>query len=163
MPPTASQILQKITASQGLTSTPSISGDAFECLIRAIVLQLLASCYTILPASSACSPLSRQRTRARPTTALRLHSQYRFEPAAGHHARVPSETASWPGLYAGAELEDAFAEVVSTQRLQRYNRDYVPLFTANGWTDGASSSPATHSARTSRSRRHSSSPSEPGF
>jgi hypothetical protein len=152
--------------SQGLTSTPSISGDAFEILIRAIALQLLASCYTILPASSACNlPLFHQRIRARPISALRLHSQYRFEPAAGHHARVPSETASWPGLYAGPALEDALAEVVSRQRPQRYNSDHVPLFTANGWTDGTSSPPARYRARgVSRPRKHSSSSSsEAGF
>jgi hypothetical protein len=142
-----------------------ISGDAFEILIRAIALQLLASCYTLLPASSACSlPLLHQKRWSTPISALRLHSQYRFEPAAGHHARASSESASWPGLYAGPTLEDALADAVSRQTSHRYNSEHTLHFSESGWTDGTSSPPSTHRTRgVAFSKKHSNSSSELGF
>jgi hypothetical protein len=134
-------------------------------LIRAIALQLVASCYTLLPASSSCNlPLLYQRTHSKPISALRLNSQYRFEPATGHHARMSSESASWPWLYAGPTLEDALAELTSRRRAHRRNRDYTPLFTASGWTDGNSSPQVTRRARGLLHSKKQSNPSfEPGF
>ncbi|KAF2268411.1 hypothetical protein CC78DRAFT_367905 [Lojkania enalia] len=89
-----------------------------EGLLYFIALQLLASCYTVIPASNADSlPICRQRRTKELVTSLRLHSRYRFSPASGHSARPPSEASSWPGLYAGPTLEDRLADTVSNQRL----------------------------------------------
>ena len=70
-------------------------------------------------------------------TALRAHSLYRLSPAAGHHARPPSETSAWPGLYTGPYPEDTLAETVSQRRRSaKRSSEYIPQFTASGWTDG---------------------------
>lgn len=68
-----------------------------------------------------------------------MQSQHRFEPASGHHARVPSEATAWPGLYIGLTREESLAEAVSSQRRSKRDRKYVPRFSGSGWTDGSSS------------------------
>lgn len=101
-------------------------------------MQLLASCYTFLPASSANHlPLFQQRTGKKLVTALRAHSSFRLSPAAGHHARASSETSAWPGLYTGRDPEEVLAESVSQKRRSaKRSSEYVPSFAASGWTDG---------------------------
>lgn len=65
--------------------------------IYIIALFLLASCFTILPRSSAHNMHSLPQWNGRSVvTALRLHWLYRYAPAAGHHARVASETVHEP-------------------------------------------------------------------
>jgi hypothetical protein len=147
MPPTANQILLQVKSFHKCTTAPMITADGFELILHAIALQLLASCYTILPVTACHLPLFQQRNRSTPVTALRLHTQYRFEPAAGHHARACSETASWPGLYTGPASEHKAAEVVTLQQQQRRNSHYVPCFAASSWTDGPSSPEAHHHIR----------------
>ncbi|OAG03553.1 uncharacterized protein CC84DRAFT_859390 [Paraphaeosphaeria sporulosa] len=67
--------------------------EAFAIIVEYVAIQLLASCYTLLPASSAeILPLSQQRMGSRVVTALRLHTLHRLAPAAGHHARINSES-----------------------------------------------------------------------
>ncbi|PVI00121.1 hypothetical protein DM02DRAFT_410764 [Periconia macrospinosa] len=91
-------------------STPS---QSFDHALRFIAIQLLASCYTLLPATSSQSvPLHEQRRRPRVVTALRLHTYFRYAPAAGHHARDPSETTPWPGLYRGPSTEEKFIDTL---------------------------------------------------
>jgi hypothetical protein len=99
-----------------------LDSEVFSDLVHLIVLHLLASCYTALPTSSADNlPIYEQRTTPALITSLRLHSRYRYSPAAGHHARESSETASWPGLYAKPSIEDQLAEAVShRRRLQKH-------------------------------------------
>jgi hypothetical protein len=83
-------------------------------------------------------------------TSLRLHSQYRFSPAAGWHARDSSESSSWPGLYGGPSLEEKAAEVASLRRRMEKRRKehksesmFTNLFerksTTRGWSDGPAS------------------------
>lgn len=45
-----------------------------------------------------------------------MHTLYRLAPAAGHHARINTETSPWPGLYKGLSREDELAESVSRRR-----------------------------------------------
>ncbi|KAL5404474.1 hypothetical protein PMIN03_009114, partial [Paraphaeosphaeria minitans] len=91
--------------------------EAFATVVEFIAMQLLASCYTLLPASSADNlPLGQQRMGSMVITALRLHTLHRLSPAAGHHARINTETSSWPGLYTGMSKEDELAESVSRRR-----------------------------------------------
>jgi hypothetical protein len=163
MLPSATQILARLQSDEPLPATLS-SDAAFDTLAHIIALQLLAACHTFLPASSASPlPLFQQHKGPRPITALRLHSHYRFSPAAGHQARAPSESTSWPGLYTGPSVEDRLAERVSRQRrLGKRNSEYVPQFAASGWTDGP---PAIRTQIDSRSTlsRASSSSQEQGF
>ncbi|KAF2445882.1 hypothetical protein P171DRAFT_484536 [Karstenula rhodostoma CBS 690.94] len=91
--------------------------EAFGTVVEFIAIQLLASCYTVLPASSADNlPIGQQRMGSRVITALRLHTLHRLAPAAGHHARVNTETSPWPGLYSWLSREDVLAESVSRRR-----------------------------------------------
>ncbi|OAK94007.1 hypothetical protein IQ06DRAFT_235039 [Phaeosphaeriaceae sp. SRC1lsM3a] len=71
-------------------------------------------------------------------TALRLHSQHRFEPAAGHHARACSETDAWPSLYKGQSLEEQVVEKVSWQRQENNKKQCAPRSMRNVWIDGTS-------------------------
>lgn len=74
--------------------------EAFDALIHAVALQLLASCHTSPPASSANHPpLSQQNTSPKLVTALQAHSSFHFSPATSHHARSPSKTFAQPGLH----------------------------------------------------------------
>jgi hypothetical protein len=107
-------------------------------LLRFLALRLLASCYTLLPASSAENfPLYEQRTSTTLISSLTLQSHHRLSPAAGHHARAPSESSPWPGLASGPSLEDQLAELVtSKRRLEGYLKnplrnqlDVIPLHT----------------------------------
>ncbi|KAF2625724.1 hypothetical protein BU25DRAFT_371570 [Macroventuria anomochaeta] len=137
--PTTSQLLARLKDSESSLPYTGNGAEAFDALVQAIALQLLASCYTFLPASSANHlPLFQQRTGKRLVTALRAHASFRLSPAAGHHARASSETHAWPGLYTGPEPEDTLAETVSQRRrFAKRNSGYVPSFAASGWTDGA--------------------------
>ncbi|ORY07270.1 hypothetical protein BCR34DRAFT_25836 [Clohesyomyces aquaticus] len=102
-----------------------------------LALQLLQSCYTVLPASSAHSlPLYEHRTPGI-ATSLKLHAQTRFSPAAGHHAPCPSESAAWPDLYMGPLLEEKVAERVS--QLRRLEHEFGVQ--RGRWSDGPSSPP----------------------
>ncbi|KAF3036562.1 hypothetical protein E8E12_005288 [Didymella heteroderae] len=66
--------------------------SAFDAFVNSIALQLLASCFTVLPTTSGTLlPLFQQRTSRRFVTALHAHALYRFAPAAGYQARAPSE------------------------------------------------------------------------
>ncbi|KAH7064262.1 hypothetical protein BKA63DRAFT_169426 [Paraphoma chrysanthemicola] len=162
--PTTSQLATQLKSPNVLTSASCDAAEIFELLLEAIAVQLLASCYTSLPPSSAAhQPLIQQRREAEPVTALRLHSHQRFEPAAGHHARAPSEATPWPGLYAGPELEEVLAEKISENRRLKRSTAYSLRFAASGWTDGSSPSGAGHLHEESHSSADSSSSSEPGF
>ncbi|KAH3978407.1 hypothetical protein HBI56_069620 [Parastagonospora nodorum] len=163
MPPTANQILLQARNSKMLSGGLPIGAGTFEILLHAIALQLLASCYTRLPATASNLPLFQQRTCPMQITALRLHMRYRFEPAAGHHARASSETAAWPGLYTGPTVEDNLAEMATLRRRQRHSSGRVPCFAASGWTDGSSSPGEDHGRETSSSSAESNSSSQPGF
>ncbi|KAH7075210.1 hypothetical protein FB567DRAFT_553473 [Paraphoma chrysanthemicola] len=162
--PTTSQLATQLKSPNVLTSASCGAAEIFELLLEAIAVQLLASCYTSLPPSSAVHlPLIQQRREAESVTALRLHSHQRFEPAAGHHARAPSEATPWPGLYAGPGLEAVLAEKVSRNRQAKRGTAYSPRFAASGWTDGTSPSGAGHFRDESHSSADSSSSSEPNF
>lgn len=142
---------------------PSNIAEAFDVLVHVIALQLLASCYTFMPGSSASHiPWFQQRKGTKFITALHLQSQYRFAPAAGHHARASSETAAWPGLYIGPMPEDNLLQVTcQRRRLKKRSSEYVPHFVASGWIDGPAES---HQARgKARSIASSVSSSEPGL
>jgi hypothetical protein len=161
--PSATQVLAQLQSDEPLPGILS-SDAALDTLARIIALQLLAACHTFLPASSASPiPLFQQRKGPKPVTALRLHSHYRFSPAAGHQARAPSESTSWPGLYTGPTAEDKLVEHVSRRRRSaKRSSEYVPHFTASGWTDGPPPTRSQKDSRSSQSRASSSSP-EPGF
>ncbi|KAI4705705.1 hypothetical protein J4E81_000589 [Alternaria sp. BMP 2799] len=106
----------------------------------------------------------RQRKERRFVTALRSHSHHRYSPAAGHQARPPSETESWPGLYTGPSTEEKLAQYVSQRRkIRKQSSDYIPHFTASGWTDGPPAITTREDSRSPLSRESSSSSSEPGF
>jgi hypothetical protein len=153
-----------VKSSHFSTLTPPSGAEAFEIVLHAIALQLLACCYTFPPTSSACHvPRMEQKTRPEIVTALGLHSQYRLEPAARHHARASSETALWPGLCTGPAPKDRLVEAVSLQRRSKCKSGYVPPFSASSWTDGTSSLQMHHVRRRSHSAAGSSSSSEPGF
>lgn len=131
-----------------------------------VALQLLAACYTLLPSTSATHvPLTQQRKEPGPATALRACSKYRFSPAAGHHARPSSETASWPDLYTGPSIEERLAEHVSHQRRrQKHHYEHTPSFAGSGWTDGPPPvATRTQSRRSLSPASSSSSDAEPGF
>jgi len=138
---------------------------ACETILQLIALQLLAACYTLSPPSSANHiPLFQQRKERRFVTALRSHSHHRYSPAAGHQARPPSETESWPGLYTGPSTEEKLAQYVSQRRkLRQQSSDYTPHFAASGWTDGPPAVTTREDSRSTLSRESSSSSSEPGF
>lgn len=143
------------------SSLPYIIPDgtsAFDALVTSIALQLLASCLTFLPTSSASLlPLFQQRTSKKFVTALHAHALYRFAPAAGHQARAPSESSPWPALYMGPEPEAVLAEALSQRRRSaKRSSEYIPSFAASGWVDGA------NEASGRRQRRGSSSSSSNG-
>jgi hypothetical protein len=163
MLPSATQILAEMQCNEFSLAAFS-SHDTFELLAHVIALQLLAACHTFLPASSASPiPLFEQRRQPKPVTALRLHSHYRLSPAAGHQARAPSESSSWPGLYTGPSVEDKLAEHVSRKRRSaKRSSECVPHFTASRWTDGPPPARWQKSSQNSLSRTSSSSP-EQGF
>ncbi|KAF1963371.1 hypothetical protein CC80DRAFT_4302 [Byssothecium circinans] len=117
------KVIAQLASVSQFTTAPSY--QSFDILVHFIAVQLLASCYTILPATSASNlPLVQQRRGSRLITALRLHSYYRFTPAVGHHAREPSETSPWPGLYSGQSAEEGMADLTLRQwRLGKYNAD----------------------------------------
>lgn len=145
-------------------SRQAISAENFERLLHSIALQLLASCFTVLPASGACNlPILPQRRHPQRITALRLNSQHRFEPAAGHHARASSETDSWPGLYQGQSLEEQLAEQVSRNRRQDKNNQGVSRSKGNVWTDGASLLKKRRTRKGTRSTGDSDSSNDAGF
>lgn len=115
--PSPSRVAVQLAKAHHPASAAGSEDAAFDIFLHFIALQLLASCYTLLPASSAEGvPLLQQRKGSRLVTALRLHSYRRFSPAAGYHAREPSETLAWPGLYSGPSLEDQAAEIATRQR-----------------------------------------------
>ncbi|KAF2032096.1 hypothetical protein EK21DRAFT_61541 [Setomelanomma holmii] len=162
--PTVSQVLRQHENIRHFATPPTSGHEAFKSLLHAIALQLLASCYTLLPASGAANlPLVQQRRHPERVTALHLQSQYQYEPAAGHHARAPSEVASWPGLFAELKPEDTLAEQVSRKRRLKCSNGYTPRFAAIGWTDGSSPSGTHHARDESNSTANSTSSSEPGF
>lgn len=97
-----------------MAASVTAGSQSFEHIVRFIAIQLLASCYTLLPPTSSSSvPLLEQRKRPRLITALRLHTNFRYAPAAGYHARDPSETTPWPGLYRGAQIEEKIGSVAT--------------------------------------------------
>ncbi|KAF2821763.1 hypothetical protein CC86DRAFT_426265 [Ophiobolus disseminans] len=108
-------------------------------------------------------PRNKLLPKVRKTTSLRLHSQHRFEPAAGHHARASSEAASWSGLCSGLTLEDSLAEAVSARRRLKRDHSHIASFAASRWMDGSVSPVSRHTREASSSTSESSSPSERGF
>lgn len=142
--PTTGQLLIQLRNLEACPTELPHGSEIFDKLLHAIALQLLASCYTLLPATSADNlPLFQQRAEPKVITALRLHSHHRFEPATGHHARASSETASWPGLYIRPTRKESLAEAVSLRRHSSRSRHHVLSFAASTWTDG-SASPTAH-------------------
>ncbi|KAF2747138.1 hypothetical protein M011DRAFT_526501 [Sporormia fimetaria CBS 119925] len=116
-PACAIQASVLLDAFQGFTPVDSNDAQRSDATIYFIALCLLASCYTVLPASSGWSlPLLRQRQGRTVVSALGLHWRYRYSPAAGHHARECTETAQWQGLYSGPSIEDQVLETVMKQR-----------------------------------------------
>ncbi|KAH7392378.1 hypothetical protein DE146DRAFT_679784 [Phaeosphaeria sp. MPI-PUGE-AT-0046c] len=139
LPPTANQILPQMKNSATHLQHRSIRENAFGSLILSITIQLLASCYTTLPASGACNlPIFPQRRQPQCITALRLHSQHRTEPAAGYHARASSETGSRPGTYEGQSLEEQLTQKVSQERGQNNNKQSAPRSMRHVWTNSTS-------------------------
>ncbi|KAG9193835.1 hypothetical protein G6011_03870 [Alternaria panax] len=163
--PTAIQLLRQLDNHEFLPGSSPDKTTAFESLLHVIALQLLAASYTHLPPSSANHiPLFQQRKETRFVTALHSHSRHRYSPAAGHQARPSSETDSWPDLYTGPSNEEKLAEHVSwRRRLCKQSNDYIPHFSASGWTDGPPAMILREDSRGSLSREISSSSSEPGF
>jgi len=154
--PSWNQAIAKLT-----TDEPEPS----DVLLYFVALQLLASCFTLRRASSANNfPLCQQQNTIQFVTALRLHSQYRFSPAAGHHARDSSESSAWPGLYTGRSLEDELAESVSKRRRDekfRSNPTQSSISSkimstsprhigGDGWNDGPASADKERNHRHSR-------------
>ncbi|KAH7118891.1 hypothetical protein B0J11DRAFT_79601 [Dendryphion nanum] len=125
---------------QSLREVNTVDGespDISESVLLCIALQLLASCFTVLPASSvAASPIEQRRLRPTTVSSLKLHSRYRFSPAAGHHARECSENFPWPALYDGPSLEDSLAERISSRRrLHLYTHQTSPSTCDGSQTD----------------------------
>ncbi|KAF2640229.1 hypothetical protein P280DRAFT_480702 [Massarina eburnea CBS 473.64] len=97
--------------------TAALAGQPFDTLVHFIAVHLLASCYTLPPVTSANNlPPFQQRTGSRLITALRLHSLYRFSPAAGYNAREPSRTSPWPGHYSECTVEKEMADMFLRRR-----------------------------------------------
>lgn len=113
--------------------------STFDAFVKSIALELLASCFTVIPATSAnLLPLFQQRTSNKSVTALHAHALYSFAPAAGHQARAPSESSPWPALYTSPEPEDVLAEALSQRRRStKQSSEHIPSFAGSGWTDGA--------------------------
>lgn len=111
----------------------------FDAFVKSIALELLASCFTVIPTTSASLlAIFQQRTSEKFVTALHAHALNRFAPAAGHQARAPSETSPWPALYTGPEPEAVLAEALSKRRRStKQSSEYIPSFAVSGWTDGA--------------------------
>ncbi|KAF2477893.1 uncharacterized protein BDR25DRAFT_308742 [Lindgomyces ingoldianus] len=122
--PLPEALISQLSASRSSTPTVVEPTEHPYIFLHFIALQLLASCYTLLPSSSAESlPLCGQKLPEL-ATSLKLHAQYRFSPAAGHHAPCPSEASPWPGLYYGPCLEERVAEQVSKKRrIQKHLRE----------------------------------------
>lgn len=131
-------MIASLQASSSPIDINSISGEACNALVHVIALQLLASCLTFLPPSDASHiPLFPQKKEARFVSALRLHSQYQFCPAAGHYARASSETSFWPGLDTGPAVEEQLVDTITFQRcFQKRSSEAIPYAAASGWTDG---------------------------
>lgn len=129
-----------------MATTVSTTSQSFEHIVRFVAIQLLASCYTLLPPTSACSvSLLEQRKGPRLITALRLHTYFRYAPAAGYHARDPSETTPWPGLYRGPPIEEKIANAAMrhsrrTKESSKYRKqgsiDFRSYGSASNWSDG---------------------------
>jgi hypothetical protein len=119
-------VIKHLTASPHSSNPTADDSQRFDALLYFIVVQLLASCYTLQNASSANNyPLFQQRKSVRLVTSLRLHSQYRFSPAAGWHARESSQSSSWPGLYTGPSLEEKVAEEASLRRrIEKHRKEH---------------------------------------
>lgn len=163
--PSIQQILDQMRNNHSPTDPRCGSTYAFEELLTAIALQMLASCYTTVPASSAHQfPLFQQRKEVQVITALSLHARHRFDPAAGHQARPPSETAALPGLYGGPTLEDELAERLSKRRRVDSRKSDFPHFSIeNSWADGPSSAEAQSPPQRTHSRDSSRSSVDAGF
>ncbi|KAF2688067.1 hypothetical protein K458DRAFT_485205 [Lentithecium fluviatile CBS 122367] len=153
-------------------ATPTADNPIFDKIVQVVAVQLLAACYTVLPATGAYNVSHfHQRKEPRIVTALRLHTYRRFSPAAGHHARETSETSSWPGLFSGPSLEDGLAEsTCKRHRLEKFGGERFitrkisaprsGTIDASRWGDG----PTDRRRRRGRhSSGSSSSPSDPGF
>ncbi|KAL5115429.1 hypothetical protein ACEQ8H_006650 [Pleosporales sp. CAS-2024a] len=89
--------------------------------------------------------------------------QQRFEPAAGHQARVSSETDAWPEFDARPSLEENLAEVVSLQTRDGISDEQNACCTASSWTDGTPPPEKTHARERSLSAASSSPKYESGF
>ena len=101
-------------------ATASSNPEVSEVFLHLIPIQILASCYALshLPhAASLPSSLYLSKREPELITSLRLHTQFRYCPAAGHHACNSSRDSSWPGLYSGPSLEDQLVEEMSCRRL----------------------------------------------
>jgi len=135
--PSANYLARKLKYADTMILSRSLEPAVFDTLVTVIALQLLASCSTFLPPSSAENlPLYQQHTEYLHVSALRLHSQYRFAPAAGHHARACSEMAPWPGLCALPERRNASSQRNTLRRQVTSSSECVPIFSESGWTDG---------------------------
>ncbi|CAI6335199.1 unnamed protein product [Periconia digitata] len=132
---------QLITSCNTMASTATSACLPPDHVIRLIAVQLLASCYTLLPATSSHSfPLIRQRKTPRVITALRLHTYFRYSPAAGYHARDPSETTPWPGLYRGSFIgEEVFDTTTGYTKQDSANQktDLKHEYHTGAWNDGS--------------------------
>ncbi|OCL11526.1 hypothetical protein AOQ84DRAFT_373900 [Glonium stellatum] len=118
--PTPNEIAAHFATHPQTASSISESAEPSEVLLHLIAIQILASCYTLSqPLGAASLPSSLYLSKREPEfiTSLRLHTQSRYYPAAGHHARNSSRDSSWPGLYSGPSPEDKLAEEVSRRRL----------------------------------------------
>ncbi len=111
--------------------TETLDHDEPSRLIVAkmITVQLLASCFTSLQDINAVTLPSawyRRQHRAndkggerRLISSLRQHTQSKYSPAYGHHARNNSAVSSWPDQGRELSREDCLAEQVSRKRFSR--------------------------------------------
>ncbi|KAF2850234.1 hypothetical protein T440DRAFT_479324 [Plenodomus tracheiphilus IPT5] len=143
--PTANQLLTELKSSESNSTSLLLDPIMFDTLVTMIVLQLLAACPT-------CLPLHQERTKKQLVSALESHTLHRFAPAAGHHARAPSETASWPDLCAFEAPKPTSSERRIHTRKQLSGSENTPTFSGSGWTNGPT--PDFSYEEDSREQRH---------
>ncbi|OCK82003.1 hypothetical protein K432DRAFT_403323 [Lepidopterella palustris CBS 459.81] len=133
--PTPNEIAAHLTSRPFTTSEAAESPEDSEVLLHLIAIQILASCFTLShPPSASHMPLYLGKKGPELITSLRLHAQYRFSPAAGHHARNSSRESAWPGLFSGPSIEDRLADEVSRRRLMKKRNTEVTMNKISAWS-----------------------------
>jgi len=109
--------------------TPGRDDPGRHIVAKMITVQLLASCFTSPQNINTLSLQSGRYHRQHHTndkgqelrlvSSLRQHTQWRYSPAHGHHARSNSAVSLWPDQDGGLAREDSLAEQVSRKRFLR--------------------------------------------